>query len=161
MNTSDGNTHRARLVGSDPSTDLAVLDIDTNSPLPSMRIGNSDDVRVGEWVLAVGNPLNLTSTVTAGIVSAKGRNIRLLASDASKDIFPVESFLQTDAAVNPGTSGGALVNMRGELIGINTAIASRTGCFADIRLPFNFDCIQGDARFDGIWARQRACWAFK
>ena len=130
VNTSDGNTHRARLVGSDPSTDLAVLDIDTNSPLPSMRIGNSDDVRVGEWVLAVGNPLNLTSTVTAGIVSAKGRNIRLLASDASKDIFPVESFLQTDAAVNPGNSGGALVNMRGELIGINTAIASRTGSYA-------------------------------
>ena len=95
-----------------------------------MQFGNSDEVRIGEWVLAVGNPLNLTSTVTAGIVSAKGRNIRLLESDASKDIFPVESFLQTDAAVNPGNSGGALVNLRGELIGINTAIASRTGSYA-------------------------------
>ena len=135
VNTSDGNTHRARLVGSDPSTDLAVLDIDTNSPLPSMRIGNSDNVRVGEWVLAVGNPLNLTSTVTAGIVSAKGRNIRLLASDASKDIFPVESFLQTDAAVNPGNSGGALVNMRGELIGINP-LPHGPDPMLDIRLPF-------------------------
>ena len=130
VNTSDGTAHPARLVGSDPSTDLAVLDIDTDVPLPAMRFGNSDEVRVGEWVLAVGNPLNLTSTVTAGIVSAKGRNIQLLESNASKDIFPVESFLQTDAAVNPGNSGGALVNMHGELIGINTAIASRTGSYA-------------------------------
>ena len=130
VNTSDGTAYPARLVGSDPSTDLAVLDIDTEVPLPTMPFGNSDEVRIGEWVLAVGNPLNLTSTVTAGIVSAKGRNIRLLESDASKDIFPVESFLQTDAAVNPGNSGGALVNLRGELIGINTAIASRTGSYA-------------------------------
>ena len=130
VNTSDGTVHPARLVGSDPSTDLAVLNIDTDVPLPAMRFGNSDEVRVGEWVLAVGNPLNLTSTVTAGIVSAKGRNIQLLESNASKDIFPVESFLQTDAAVNPGNSGGALVNMHGELIGINTAIASRTGSYA-------------------------------
>lgn len=130
VNTSDGTAHLAQLVGSDPSTDLAVLEIDTEVPLPAMRFGNSDEVCVGEWVLAVGNPLNLTSTVTAGIVSAKGRNIRLLESNASKDIFPVESFLQTDAAVNPGNSGGALVNMRGELIGINTAIASRTGSYA-------------------------------
>ena len=130
VNTSDGTAYPARLVGSDPSTDLAVLDIDTDVPLPTMPFGNSDEVRIGEWVLAVGNPLNLTSTVTAGIVSAKGRNIRLLESDASKDIFPVESFLQTDAAVNPGNSGGALVNLRGELIGINTAIASRTGSYA-------------------------------
>ena len=130
VNTSDGTAYPAQLVGSDPSTDLAVLDIDTEVPLPTMQFGNSDEVRIGEWVLAVGNPLNLTSTVTAGIVSAKGRNIRLLESDASKDIFPVESFLQTDAAVNPGNSGGALVNLRGELIGINTAIASRTGSYA-------------------------------
>ena len=130
VNTSDGTAYPARLVGSDPSTDLAVLDIDTEVALPTMPFGNSDEVRIGEWVLAVGNPLNLTSTVTAGIVSAKGRNIRLLESDASKDIFPVESFLQTDAAVNPGNSGGALVNLRGELIGINTAIASRTGSYA-------------------------------
>ena len=130
VNTSDGTAYPARLVGGDPSTDLAVLDIDTEVALPTMPFGNSDEVRIGEWVLAVGNPLNLTSTVTAGIVSAKGRNIRLLESDASKDIFPVESFLQTDAAVNPGNSGGALVNLRGELIGINTAIASRTGSYA-------------------------------
>ena len=95
-----------------------------------MTFGNSDDVRVGEWVLAVGNPLNLTSTVTAGIVSAKGRNIRLLESNASQDIHPVESFLQTDAAVNPGNSGGALVDLDGNLIGINTAIASQTGSYA-------------------------------
>ena len=95
-----------------------------------MAFGNSDDVRVGEWVLAVGNPLNLTSTVTAGIVSAKGRNIRLLESNASQDIHPVESFLQTDAAVNPGNSGGALVDLDGNLIGINTAIASQTGSYA-------------------------------
>ena len=83
VNTSDGTAYPARLVGSDPSTDLAVLDIDTEVPLPTMPFGNSDEVRIGEWVLAVGNPLNLTSTVTAGIVSAKGRNIRLLESDAS------------------------------------------------------------------------------
>ena len=87
-------------------------------------------MNVGEWVLAVGNPLNLTSTVTAGIVSAKGRNLRLLEPDARRDIYPVESFLQTDAAVNPGNSGGALVNLEGELIGINTAIASQTGSYA-------------------------------
>ena len=92
------------MVGSDPSTVLAVLAIDAGRPLPAMTMGNSDHVQVGEWVLAVGNPLNLTSTVTAGIISAKGRNIRLLEADASRDVFPVESFLQTDAAVNPGNS---------------------------------------------------------
>ncbi|MDA0714425.1 MAG: PDZ domain-containing protein, partial [Bacteroidetes bacterium] len=86
--------------------------------------------RIGEWVLAVGNPFNLTSTVTAGIVSAKGRNINILDFDPNREIFPVESFIQTDAAVNPGNSGGALVNTRGELIGINTAIASRTGSYS-------------------------------
>lgn len=130
VNTSDGASYVARVVGSDPSTDLAVLEIDAERPLPAMDIGNSDRVQVGEWVLAVGNPLNLTSTVTAGIISAKGRNIRLLQADASKDIYPVESFLQTDAAVNPGNSGGALVNLEGKLIGINTAIASQTGSYA-------------------------------
>ncbi|MEC7694436.1 MAG: trypsin-like peptidase domain-containing protein, partial [Bacteroidota bacterium] len=130
VNTSDGESHVARVVGSDPSTDLAVLAIEADRPLPAMTTGNSDEVQVGEWVLAVGNPLNLTSTVTAGIVSAKGRNIRLLEADASREVFPVESFLQTDAAVNPGNSGGALVNLEGQLIGINTAIASQTGSYA-------------------------------
>ena len=130
VSLSDGTSCQAQLIGSDPSTDLALLQITPPSPLASLEFGDSDDVRVGQWVLAVGNPLNLTSTVTAGIVSAKGRNIRLLESDASRDIYPVESFLQTDAAVNPGNSGGALVNLNGELIGINTAIASQTGSYA-------------------------------
>lgn len=126
----NGSTMEAELIGSDPSTDLALLKTTPAKDLPTLDFGNSDDVNVGEWVLAVGNPLNLTSTVTAGIVSAKGRNLRLLEPDARRDIYPVESFLQTDAAVNPGNSGGALVNLDGELIGINTAIASQTGSYA-------------------------------
>lgn len=130
VNTSDGMRYEASLVGSDPSTDLALLRIQADEPLPSLPYGDSDETRVGEWVLAVGNPLNLTSTVTAGIVSAKGRNIRLLEGDVANNVFPVESFIQTDAAVNPGNSGGALVNTKGELIGINTAIASQTGSYA-------------------------------
>ena len=127
---SDGSTMEAKLIGSDPSTDLALLKTTRLRGLPTLEFGNSDEVNVGEWVLAVGNPLNLTSTVTAGIVSAKGRNLRLLEPDARRDIYPVESFLQTDAAVNPGNSGGALVNLDGKLIGINTAIASQTGSYA-------------------------------
>jgi S1-C subfamily serine protease len=127
---SDGTTMEAEMIGSDPSTDLALLKTSPAADLPTLSFGNSDEVHVGEWVLAVGNPLNLTSTVTAGIVSAKGRNLRLLELDARRDIYPVESFLQTDAAVNPGNSGGALVNLDGELIGINTAIASQTGSYA-------------------------------
>ena len=130
VNTSDGMRYEASLVGSDPSTDLALLRILADKPLPSLPYGDSDETRVGEWVLAVGNPLNLTSTVTAGIVSAKGRNIRLLEGDVANNVFPVESFIQTDAAVNPGNSGGPLVNTKGELIGINTAIASQTGSYA-------------------------------
>lgn len=118
VSTSNGQTHEAKVLGSDPSTDLAVLQIQTQEELKTLGFGNSDALQVGEWVLAVGNPLNLTSTVTAGIVSAKGRNIRLLEPDASRDVFPVESFIQTDAAVNPGNSGGALVNLRGELAAI-------------------------------------------
>lgn len=114
----------AQLIGRDPSSDLAVIKIESDE-LPAIEVGNSDEVAVGEWVLAVGNPFNLTSTVTAGIVSAKGRNIKLL-----RDKFPIESFIQTDAAINPGNSGGALVNSEGELIGINTAILSRTGSYA-------------------------------
>ena len=120
----DYREFEARLVGSDPSTDLAVLKIDGKN-LPWLRYGDSDVLRLGEWVLAVGNPFNLTSTVTAGIVSAKARNIGINTAE-----FSVESFIQTDAAVNPGNSGGALVNQKGELVGINTAIASRTGSFA-------------------------------
>lgn len=120
----DNREYEARLVGSDSSTDLAVLKIEGEN-LPWLRYGDSDALRLGEWVLAVGNPFNLTSTVTAGIVSAKARNIGINTAE-----FSVESFIQTDAAVNPGNSGGALVNQRGELVGINTAIASRTGSFA-------------------------------
>ncbi|MBP6334578.1 MAG: Do family serine endopeptidase [Bacteroidia bacterium] len=119
----DNRTFPAKVIGSDPSTDLALLKIDEKN-LPFVNVGNSDEVVVGEWVLAVGNPFNLTSTVTAGIVSAKARNIGILP-----DQYKIESFIQTDAAVNPGNSGGALVNTRGELIGINTAIASNTGSY--------------------------------
>ena len=117
-------TYKAELIGTDPSTDLAVIKV-KGGTFPTIPLGNSAQVKVGEWVLAVGNPFNLTSTVTAGIVSAKGRNINIL-----KDKFPIESFIQTDAAINPGNSGGALVNIQGELIGINTAILSRTGSYA-------------------------------
>ncbi|MFT6814632.1 MAG: serine protease Do [Sphingobacteriales bacterium] len=120
----DKRSYKAKIIGTDPSSDLALIKIQEKD-LPSMRLGNSDETKVGEWVLAVGNPFNLTSTVTAGIISAKARNINLLGGGSS-----IESFLQTDAAVNPGNSGGALVNLNGELIGINTAIASRTGSFA-------------------------------
>jgi Do/DeqQ family serine protease len=115
----------AELVGADPNTDLAVLKVKADN-LPFVKYGNSDDVKVGEWVLAVGNPFNLNSTVTAGIISAKGRNIDILRR---KDNMGIESFIQTDAVVNPGNSGGALVNLNGDLIGINSAIASHTGSF--------------------------------
>ncbi len=120
----DKRTFKATLAGTDPSTDLALLKVEATG-LPTLEIGSSDELRVGEWVLAVGNPFNLTSTVTAGIVSAKARNINILSSD-----MRIESFIQTDAAVNPGNSGGALVNTRGQLVGINTAIASQTGSYA-------------------------------
>jgi serine protease Do len=111
----------AKIVGVDPSTDLAIIKIDASDLVP-VRIGNSDSLRVGEWVLAVGNPFNLESTVTAGIISAKGRSINVL-----DDAYSIESFIQTDAAVNPGNSGGALVNTLGELVGINTAIITKSG----------------------------------
>lgn len=120
----DKRTYQATVVGSDPNTDIALLKIEEKE-LPYIIFGNSDSLKVGEWVLAVGNPFNLTSTVTAGIVSAKARSINILNS-----AMPIESFIQTDAAVNPGNSGGALVNTRGELVGINTAIASQTGSYA-------------------------------
>jgi S1-C subfamily serine protease len=117
---------------------LALLKIEEKN-LPYLTYGNSDDVKVGQWVLAVGNPFNLTSTVTAGIVSAKGRNINVLEGDPNRGMFPIESFIQTDAAVNPGNSGGALVNTRGELVGINSAIASNTGSYAgySFAIPVN------------------------
>ncbi|WP_035659914.1 trypsin-like peptidase domain-containing protein [Flavobacterium seoulense] len=113
-------SYKAKLVGTDSKMDIALLKIDADEKLPYTPFGNSDDVKVGEWVLAVGNPYNLTSTVTAGIVSAKARN---LGTDG------IQSFIQTDAAVNPGNSGGALVNTRGDLIGINTMITSMTGSY--------------------------------
>ena len=116
----------AKVIGTDPATDLALLKIDAEG-LPFVRFGDSDKTKIGEWVLAVGNPFDLNSTVTAGIISAKARNIRILENVENN--LSVEAFLQTDAVVNPGNSGGALVNLAGELIGINTAIASRTGTF--------------------------------
>jgi len=121
-------TYEATLIGKDPNTDLALIKINENK-LPFISFGNSDDVKIGEWVLAVGNPFNLTSTVTAGIVSAKARNINILERRTGTNDFPLESFIQTDAAVNPGNSGGALVSATGSLIGINTAIASQTGSY--------------------------------
>ncbi len=134
----DKRSYVADVIGKDPTTDLALLKIKENN-LPFMAYGNSDDVKVGEWVLAVGNPFNLTSTVTAGIISAKARNIGILGDDQSKGISPIESYLQTDAAVNPGNSGGALVNTKGELIGINSAIASNTGSYTgySFAIPVN------------------------
>ena len=117
----DKREYEGKLVGNDPYTDLALIKINEKD-LPKMDFGNSDDIKLGEWVLAVGNPFNLTSTVTAGIISAKARNLGLNGNRMS-----IESFLQTDAAVNPGNSGGALVDTKGRLIGINTAIESRTG----------------------------------
>ncbi|MDC6470359.1 trypsin-like peptidase domain-containing protein [Flavobacteriales bacterium] len=126
----DGRELNAEIIGADPNTDLALLKIKEMN-LSFAKFGNSDEVKLGDWVLAVGNPFNLTSTVTAGIVSAKARNINILRRNSSeKNIFPLESFIQTDAAVNPGNSGGALVNPDGLLVGINTAIASRTGSYS-------------------------------
>lgn len=123
----DKRTYSAKLIGKDPTTDIAVIKIEEKG-LPTLPIGNSDDLKIGEWVLAVGNPFNLTSTVTAGIVSAKSRSINIISNNSQP--MGIESFIQTDAAVNPGNSGGALVNTKGELVGINTAIASRTGSYS-------------------------------
>ena len=117
--------YKAKVIGTDPNTDLALIKID-GKDLPVMNIGNSDEVKLGQWVMAIGYPLNLDVTVTQGIVSAKSRNIGINTQAAA----PVESFIQTDAAVNPGSSGGALVNTNGELVAINSAIASPTGSFA-------------------------------
>jgi serine protease Do len=122
--TASKESYEAKVIGTDPATDIAVIQIEARNLTP-IKIADSDNVRVGEWVLAVGNPFNLESTATAGIVSAKGRDLSIL-----KDRAAIESFIQTDAAVNPGNSGGALVNINGDLIGINTAIASPTGAYA-------------------------------
>jgi Do/DeqQ family serine protease len=129
----DKREYEAELIGTDEKNDLALLKVNAKG-LKTVPYGNSDDVRIGEWVLAVGNPFNLTSTVTAGIVSAKARNLNILGGNTS-----VSSFIQTDAAVNSGNSGGALVNTAGELIGINAAIASNTGSFAgySFAIPVN------------------------
>jgi len=116
----NNKTYEAELIGADPNTDIALIKIETDDKLPYLAFGDSDNAKIGEWVLAVGNPFNLTSTVTAGIVSAKARSL---------DTRTNQSFIQTDAAVNPGNSGGALVNTNGDLIGINTAISSQTGSY--------------------------------
>ncbi|QWX82576.1 trypsin-like peptidase domain-containing protein [Cellulophaga sp. HaHaR_3_176] len=115
----NNKTYQANLIGTDPNSDIALIKIDTDNKLPYLAFGDSDNAKIGEWVLAVGNPFNLTSTVTAGIVSAKARSLGRID----------QSFIQTDAAVNPGNSGGALVNTNGDLIGINTAITSQTGSY--------------------------------
>ena len=119
----DGRTFDAKLIGTDPTTDVALIKIDEEN-LPTLAFGNSNDLRLGEWVLAIGSPFDLQSTITAGIVSAKARQLGVIP-----DELRVESFIQTDAAVNPGNSGGALVNIRGELVGINTVIKSSTGSY--------------------------------
>ncbi|MFH2142572.1 MAG: trypsin-like peptidase domain-containing protein [Bacteroidota bacterium] len=128
----DQRSYEAKIIGADSQTDIALLKID-ESNLPFITYGNSDIVKIGEWVLAVGNPFNLTSTATAGIISAKARNINILSN------YSIESFIQFDAAVNPGNSGGALVNLNGDLIGINTAIASKNGSFVgySFAIPVN------------------------
>lgn len=124
VQTTDKRRYEGRVIGANEATDLAVVKIDGASDFPVLPIGNSDAVEVGDWVVAIGNPFRLTSTMTAGIVSALGRQLQIIDST-----FRIENFIQTDAAINPGNSGGALVNMEGELIGINTAIASRTGAY--------------------------------
>jgi serine protease Do len=155
ITTNDHRVFKAKVIGTDPQTDLALIKIDATN-MPIVKLGNSDDARVGEWVLAVGNPFNLTSTVTAGIVSAKGRGIGIIDQHQNEEqqqnpfgpvrrnLTPrvnkgIESFIQTDAAINPGNSGGALVNTRGELIGINSAIASETGSYVGygFAIPIN------------------------
>ena len=131
-------SYQARVVGKDPSTDLALLKIEA-SGLPVIQYGNSDQLEAGEWVLAIGNPFDLTSTVTAGIISGKGRSINIIRERSN---LAIESFIQTDAAVNPGNSGGALVNLRGELVGINTAIASPTGSYSGYSFAVPVNLVQ-------------------
>ncbi len=132
----DKRVYPAELIGTNPSTDLAVIKINVTG-LPAITLGSSKNVQVGEWVVAVGNPFSLASTVTVGIVSAKGRRIGIL-----EDKFPIESFIQTDAAINPGNSGGALVNKSGELVGINSAILSRTGSYTGYAFAIPVDIVK-------------------
>ncbi len=133
MDDPPGVLHDAKIIGSDPETDLAVIKIDSDKPLPVAKLGNSDSMQVGDWVLAVGSPFGLSETVTAGIVSAKGRNIGR----------QFQSFIQTDAAINPGNSGGPLVNMAGEVIGINTAILTETNAYAGVGFAMPSDTVVG------------------
>ncbi|HEX8359107.1 MAG TPA: trypsin-like peptidase domain-containing protein [Longimicrobium sp.] len=126
---SDNRQLPARLVGRDPNTDVAVIKVEGGS-FPSVRLGTSDGTRIGEWVLAIGNPLDLGTTVTSGIISAKGRPIRVLGEGGNGGRWAIEDFIQTDAPINPGNSGGPLVNLRGEVVGVNSAIASPTGFYA-------------------------------
>jgi Do/DeqQ family serine protease len=125
----DNRTYKAEVIGTDPDTDIALIKINEKS-LPHLSFVDSDKSKVGEWVLAVGNPFNLNSTVTAGIISAKGRSINILQRNSQEGNTAIESFIQTDAAINPGNSGGALVDLNGGLLGINTAIASPTGSYS-------------------------------
>jgi S1-C subfamily serine protease len=144
----DKSSFIAEVIGTDLNSDIALLKIDADN-LTYIPFGDSDSMRIGEWVLAVGNPYNLTSTVTAGIISAKGRDL--------EGNFSTDSFLQTDAAVNPGNSGGALVNNRGELIGINTAISSQTGSFVGYSFAVPSNIAQKNCfRFYGIWFRSES-----
>ncbi|MFZ6014187.1 MAG: Do family serine endopeptidase [Bacteroidota bacterium] len=129
VSLTDNRTFKAEVVGTDPDTDIAVIKINQKG-LPHLSFVDSDQTKIGEWVLAVGNPFNLNSTVTAGIISAKGRSINILSRNVNGGNTAIESFIQTDAAINPGNSGGALVNLDGGLIGINTAIASPTGSYS-------------------------------
>ncbi|MDW3194152.1 MAG: Do family serine endopeptidase [Cytophagales bacterium] len=141
----DNRTYIADVVGVDPTTDLAVIKIQERG-LPRISWGDSDNILIGEWVLAVGNPYEFRSTVTAGIVSAKARSINILRSRNRGSNLSIEAFIQTDAAVNPGNSGGALVNLKGELVGINTAIASPTGTFAGYSFAVPVTLVQKVAR---------------
>jgi S1-C subfamily serine protease len=167
----DGRKFKAKKVGTDPRTDLAVLKIES-SDLPVLQIANSDEIKVGEWVLAVGNPFGyLTSTVTAGIVSAKGRDLNILDQQNDEDNYfnpyqnrnnppspGIEEFIQTDAAVNPGNSGGALVDVNGRLVGINSAIASKTGYYSgySFAIPSNLVAkIVGELIKNGTFERGR------
>ncbi|MDD4771861.1 MAG: Do family serine endopeptidase [Bacteroidales bacterium] len=155
----DKTEYSAKVIGTDPNTDLALIKVEAKD-LPSIPFGNSDELKIGEWVLAVGNPMNLTSTVTAGIVSAKARNLGIIGSNRRRSPnqpnLSIESFIQTDAAVNPGNSGGALVNLNGELVGINTAIMSQTGSFTgySFAVPVNIVArVIGDIKEFGSFQR--------
>ncbi len=140
VTTYEGKKLKGVKIGTDPATDLAVIKIESEG-LSTLKYGNSDNIRVGEWVLAVGNPFSLTSTVTAGIVSAKGRDLNIIKGQKA-----IEEFIQTDAAVNPGNSGGALVDVEGRLVGINTAIATPTGVFAGYSFAIPSNLVQSVIR---------------